>query len=239
MLLQRYFDVSESGDVATFKSRLIQFANDMDFGLVNAILVVESPRLVGDDEFFSVTNAPDEYLSAYNDVGDWRRDPVMKRLKRLSVPFVYDQETYASESAGDLWEKQAPFGFQTGVAVALHMPDRRHFVLGMDRERDLPRDSSQLSRMMADLQLLAVHAQHAAGKLLSPEPEAEFLPSLTEREADVLRWTMAGKSAWVVSELLAISENTVNFHLRNIFRKLNVSSKHQAVLRALSLGLIK
>jgi len=239
MLLQRYFDVSESGDVATFKSRLIQFANDMDFGLVNAILVVESPRLVGDDEFFSVTNAPDEYLSAYNDVGDWRRDPVMKRLKRLSVPFVYDQETYTSESAGDLWEKQAPFGFQTGVAVALHMPDRRHFVLGMDRERDLPRDSSQLSRMMADLQLLAVHAQHAAGKLLSPEPEAEFLPSLTEREADVLRWTMAGKSAWVVSELLAISENTVNFHLRNIFRKLNVSSKHQAVLRALSLGLIK
>lgn len=239
MLLQRYFDVSESADVATFRSRLVQFANDMDFGLVSAILVVESRTLAGGDAFYSVANAPEAFLSSYTDVADMRRDPVMQRLKRLSVPFVYDQDTYTSEAAGDIWEKQAPFGYRTGVAVAIHMPERRHFVLGVDRERDLPRDSSQLSRMMADLQLLAVHAQHAAGKLLSPEDELSELPSLTERELEVLKWTMAGKSAWIVSELLAISENTVNFHLRNVFRKLNVSSKHQAVLKALSLGLMK
>jgi DNA-binding CsgD family transcriptional regulator len=30
----------------------------------------------------------------------------------------------------------------------------------------------------------------------------------------------------------------VNFHLRNIFRKLDASSKHQAVLKALALKLI-
>ena len=239
MLLQRYFDVSESADVATFKSRLVQFANDMDFGLVSAMLVVESPTLVGEDAFFSVANAPEDFLADYNDESDRRRDPVMQRLKRLSVPFIYDQDMYAAEDAGDIWEKQAPFGYRTGVAVAIHMPDRRHFVLGVDRERALPKDSSQLSRMMADLQLLAVHAQHAAGRLLGPQDEAEEVPSLTERETEVLKWTMAGKSAWVVSELLAISENTVNFHLRNIFRKLEVSSKHQAVLKALSLGILK
>lgn len=239
MLLQRYFDVSESGDVATFKSRLIQFANDMDFGLVSASLVIESPTLVGEDAFFSVTNAAEEYMGLYSDVEDSRRDPVMKRYKRLSVPFIYDQGTYTSSDAADLWEKQAPFGYRTGIAVAIHMPDRRHFLLGVDRERDLPKDTSQLSRLMADLQLLAVHAQHAAGRLLVPSHEAQQAPSLTERELEVLKWTMAGKSAWVVSELLAISENTVNFHLRNVFRKLDVASKHQAVLKALALGIMK
>lgn len=239
MLLQRYLDVSESDDVATFRSRLVQFANDMDFGLVAATLVLESPTLTGNDAFLSVSNAPESYLASQNDSATSRRDPVMRRLKRLSVPFIYDESTYKSADATDLWEEQAAFGFRTGIAVAVHMPDRRHFLLGVDRDHALPRDSSVLSRMMADLQLLAVHAQHAAGRLLTTEDTGSDAPSLTDRELEVLNWTMAGKSAWVVSELLGISENTVNFHLRNVFRKLEVSSKHQAVLKALALGLIK
>ena len=43
-----------------------------------------------------------------------KRDPVMHRLKRLLVPFFYDQSTYVEESAGDIWEVQAKFGFKPG-----------------------------------------------------------------------------------------------------------------------------
>jgi DNA-binding CsgD family transcriptional regulator len=49
---------------------------------------------------------------------------------------------------------------------------------------------------------------------------------------------MEGKSAWNVGQILGMSEHTVNFHLRKVFKKLNCSNKHQAVHKALHLGLL-
>ena len=73
---------------------------------------------------------------------------------------------------------------------------------------------------------------------MSPKLTKGDLPKLTKRELDVLSWTAQGKTAWEVSVILGMSEKTVNFHLGNSMRKLGVSSKHQAVLKALRLGLI-
>ena len=97
---------------------------------------------------------------------------------------------------------------------------------------------SYCTRMLADLQFLAVHAQDAAQRLLVPRDEEFDAPHLTPRELDILRLTRDGKSAWVAGQILGISEHTVNFHLRNIQRKLNTTSKHQAVLVAMRHGLI-
>jgi DNA-binding CsgD family transcriptional regulator len=63
-------------------------------------------------------------------------------------------------------------------------------------------------------------------------------PALTPRELDVLRWTMEGKTAWETATLLSIAERTTVQHLQNAMKKLNCNSKHQAVLKALRLGLI-
>ena len=64
------------------------------------------------------------------------------------------------------------------------------------------------------------------------------MPRLTQRELEVLRVTRDGKSAWVAGRLLSVSENTINFHLQNINRKLSTASKHQAVLKAMALGIL-
>lgn len=62
---------------------------------------------------------------------------------------------------------------------------------------------------------------------------------LTPRELECLRWTMEGKTAWEVGTILGISERTAVLHLNNAMHKLDCSSKHQAVLKALRLGLIR
>ena len=41
-------------------------------------------------------------------------------------------------------------------------------MLGVDRDQALPSDPSELTRMVADLQLFAVHAQDAAMRMLVP-----------------------------------------------------------------------
>jgi DNA-binding CsgD family transcriptional regulator len=236
MQLKRFYDLSQSADVDQFESRLVDFANELGFGLVGAALVVDEPG--SDAVFMALGNPPSEYSEALRSREDSLRDPVLARLKRTSVPFVYDQDTYVSAGAADLWETQAVFGYRTGVAVALHLPDYRHFILGLDREEPLPLNDARLARLMADLQLMAVHAQDAAVRLLTQAPAKPPSPRLSAREIEILRWTMEGKSAWAVGELLSISEHTVNYYLRRVFQKLDVSSKHQAVLRALALGLL-
>jgi DNA-binding CsgD family transcriptional regulator len=237
MLLEHYYQVSDAPDVAALESRLVRFAGELEFSYVNAVLVIDPPGPRERPTFISIGNTPQPYEQASRDPADSARDPVIRRLKALSVPFLYDQALYAAEGAADLWETQAAFGYKTGIAVALHLPEFRHFLLGVDRDSPLPRDEQQLSRLMADLQLLAVHAQHAACTLMAPDvPHSS--PSLTPREAEILRWTMDGKTAWAVGAILGVTEATVNFHLRNVFKKLGASSKHQAVLKALKLRLI-
>jgi DNA-binding CsgD family transcriptional regulator len=239
MQLQQFMDISQAPDLALFERRLIDFAHQMDFGIVTATLVVE--RIGLGASLTSVGNIP-LGVSQHTQPGSARRDPVIRRLKRLSIPFAYDQALYVNEDASDMWEEQAPLGFRTGIAVALHLPAGKHFLVGFDREAPLPTDETRLTRLFADLQLVAVHAQDAAQRLMEPDPsaaaQANEPPELTRRETQVLQWSMVGKTSAEMGRIMALSENTVNFHIRNAMAKLDCSSRSQAVLKALSLGLL-
>ena len=62
---------------------------------------------------------------------------------------------------------------------------------------------------------------------------------LTDREADVLRLVARGKSNKEIGSTLFISEFTVKGHLRNIFPKLNVLSRTEAIAAAARRGLVQ
>ena len=61
---------------------------------------------------------------------------------------------------------------------------------------------------------------------------------LSEREFEVLRELMEGKSSQQVAETLCCTPRTVGFHLANIYRKLDVSNRMQAMRRAMTMGLV-
>lgn len=234
---QDLIDIGQASDLRSFEQGLVRLAGELDFPLVSAVLIAEPP---GQDPLaVAVGNTPREYLESFNSAADARRDPVLRQLKKLTRPVIYDQQTYVREQAADLWEHQARYGYRTGVAVALRLADHRHFVMGVDRRDALPSDDRDVTRLMADLQLVAVHAQDAALRLLTNEkPQINDQSLLTPRELEVLKLTMDGLTAAAISDKLVISVPTVNFHLRNLREKLGANSKHQAVLRALKLGLL-
>ena len=61
---------------------------------------------------------------------------------------------------------------------------------------------------------------------------------LTEREREVLYWLVQGASNEVISKQLRITIGTVKAYLTIIFEKLKVTSRTQAALQALKLGLV-
>lgn len=63
-------------------------------------------------------------------------------------------------------------------------------------------------------------------------------PLLSEREQEVLAMVATGSANKVIARSLAISAETVKWHLKNIFLKLQVGNRMQALIRAQELGLI-
>ncbi|MBV8560884.1 MAG: response regulator transcription factor, partial [Acidimicrobiia bacterium] len=70
------------------------------------------------------------------------------------------------------------------------------------------------------------------------EAADEPVHPLTSRELDVLRYLPTRLSNIDIGARLRISQNTVKTHLKDIYRKLRVSSRNEAVVAAVRLGLL-
>jgi DNA-binding NarL/FixJ family response regulator len=83
----------------------------------------------------------------------------------------------------------------------------------------------------------ATLAQKLIAKL-SGKTETALIEPLTDRELQILTLTGKGFTNKAIGAQLGISDRTVQNHLANIFQKLNAESRTEAVMRAVSLGLI-
>jgi DNA-binding CsgD family transcriptional regulator len=61
---------------------------------------------------------------------------------------------------------------------------------------------------------------------------------LSDRERECLGWVAKGKTSWETAAILQLSERTVNFHVLNACRKLNVYGRQAGVTQALNQGLL-
>lgn len=73
----------------------------------------------------------------------------------------------------------------------------------------------------------------------APAEHDTALPHLSEREREVLTLIVKGFSYAEAARLMVVSTHTVTTHVRNIYRKLEVHSRGEAVYEALQLGLVK
>ena len=72
----------------------------------------------------------------------------------------------------------------------------------------------------------------------SDETRIAPLEELTEREAEILMLLGSGLSNKEIAKNVFVSENTVKYHLKNIYSKLRVSSRLQATSAARQMGLL-
>lgn len=96
------------------------------------------------------------------------------------------------------------------------------------------------------LNLLIPHL-HKALVLATPWP-GESVPSdgdclteilLSDRQTEILKWLGHGKTNPEIAQIIGISEANVKYYVREIFSKLNVFNRTQAVIKAAALGIIK
>jgi DNA-binding NarL/FixJ family response regulator len=69
-------------------------------------------------------------------------------------------------------------------------------------------------------------------------PTVEDAPKLTDREIDVLRLIGKGYKGPEVAALLELSSHTITGYVRDIYRKLGISSRAEAAVEAARRGLV-
>jgi DNA-binding NarL/FixJ family response regulator len=99
----------------------------------------------------------------------------------------------------------------------------------------------------------AIRTVHAGDTIIAPElaqkmlstiegsgrsGRSELMPPLTDRELEVIRALARGMSDRQIARSLGISEKTVRNHTSNIYRKLHIFDRTQAVIYAVREGII-
>jgi DNA-binding NarL/FixJ family response regulator len=80
-------------------------------------------------------------------------------------------------------------------------------------------------------------ARRALTYLTAPRPDTTAFPELTPREREVLDLIAGGLGNAAIAARLGLAANTVSNHISNIFGKLQVASRAEAIVRARSAGL--
>jgi DNA-binding CsgD family transcriptional regulator len=93
-------------------------------------------------------------------------------------------------------------------------------------------------RTAAILEIIVPHLHQAYSRIADRKNVENSKAVLSAREKEILNWLKQGKSSWDMSVILGISQNTVNFHVYNILRKLGASNRPQAVAVAIHRGII-
>jgi DNA-binding NarL/FixJ family response regulator len=169
-------------------------------------------------------------------------------LMDLRMPAAGNVEAGRTNSTGETIRTNG--GVEAIQAIRREFPDARIIVLTtFDGDEDIFRAIQAGARgyllkgMNADELIDAIQTVHR-GKSRIPAAVAERLAerlsgnALTDRETEVLKNIVAGKSNKEIASALFISEATVKTHINNLLSKLGVTDRTQAATTALQRGIV-
>ncbi|MNR26225.1 Regulatory protein SdiA [compost metagenome] len=101
-----------------------------------------------------------------------------------------------------------------------------------------PVSASELRANDMKMRYLVLMSHPVLAQALLPTPGKSLQINLTAREVEILKWLADGKTSRDVSDILRISFDTVNFHVKNAIAKLGVTNKTAAAAQAILMGLL-
>lgn len=217
---------------------LIKTAGRLGFNQVNISVMRDCSLPAGELGFGWANTYPEDWQQYYADKDCMRYDPVAQNARGSADPFFWSDlrrtmnltslQTSFLGLAGEAGLNNGiglPFlgahTLQGGIALATTDPTDEHL-------RDL-------NILWAISNLFYKRLR----ELMAPRKRPlDQVPDLTVRERDILILPATGETDRGIARRLGISENTVNTHLRRIYRKLGAHTRVQAFSNAVKQQLI-
>lgn len=198
------------------------------------------------------------WLQEYPQYKHINSDPVFDSALRTSKPVMWDDSWNSSTLSNYITKIGATrhFGHPQGILFPFpvkDMPDKQ-IVIALAIDLEDHGDSSGGSDKKQLLLYVSILLRYICNGIVSvykrkikngiacsinSTAATSQAHLLTNRETQVLEWVTKGKTSWEIAMILSISERTVKFHLSNIYQKLGVVNRQQAVAQALSTQILQ
>lgn len=170
-------------------------------------------------------NYPDEWQQRYFEMGYAKIDPIIKASRKRAGTFSWSEvynDASTTEDERRVFDEAAMFGLRSGISIPLHRPDGSFAVMSFSQV--LTENSTIYPSHTWRLSLRLFNSVDSRG--------GEESIGLSQREKECIAWVAQGKTSWEIGK-------TVNFHVKNLMRKMKVSNRMAAVIKALNIGIIE
>lgn len=187
-------------------------------------------------------NYPADWMEHYTSQNYESIDPVIKHAFISNHPFVWDNMHSLmpfTQEQKRLLNESKEAKLYSGIGLGIHSPNNEIVAMGFASSctgLELQLNTISMVKALAN-QFHFAYTEFKRKTTKIKEPAVNI--NLTRKEIEILHWIAAGKSKSVIAQILNISENTVDYHSRQIFRKLNVNDKVLAVVKAIMYGLVR
>jgi LuxR family transcriptional regulator/LuxR family quorum-sensing system transcriptional regulator CciR len=161
-------------------------------------------------------------------------DPIRAHASVSSVPFRWSDVPELrplSPEEDQHYQLLQQYYEDDGLAVPVFGPNGRNGYVVMA----FPKDFSLSGRRVLEFRVVSQFAHQRSCELVNFRGNVS---PLSRREQEVLSWMARGKSNSVIADIIGVSSNTVDTHVRRIFVKLQVRDRVSAAVIATGQGLI-
>lgn len=204
-----------------------------DFYFYRASFILDRSRSI--DRIIS--NYPAQWLQQYQGANLARFDPAVLHAHSKLTPLVWEPHLYVGGEQQQFADDAQRYGLAAGVSFPVHNKYGDIGVFSLALGASGPNAERLIQKNLFYGPFIA-NCIHDGMRPLVRAKEFSLNAPLTARELECLNWIACGKSTWETAKILNLSEHGVLHHVRNIMRKFDVTSRHQAVSKAAFCGLI-
>lgn len=197
-------------------------------------LVTDHPSLGLPRQHGLATSYPEDWMKFYREKNYMAVDPVVKQVLESRKPFFWSDLTHHPDLPSPslrLMNEAEESGVSDGIGISLCGQTGEIVGVGLARTDSAGGRDYQF---LAGAYLLSVYFHETYRDMLTKPLKAK----ITGRENEILCWASEGKTDDEIATILNISANTIRFHWKNIFTKLEANGRIYAITKAIRLQLI-
>lgn len=203
-----------------------------EFGFQHYALVSHVDLLTPPEDAVRIINYPASWMARSARQRYFADDPVLLTAQRLALPFTWEEiprHIELTKRQQDILEEARSMGLAHGYTVPIHVPGQVSGSCTFVYEPDAVDPAC-----FPAAHYVGLYAFNAAHKLrIRAIDRAGAGVRLTNRQRQCLALAARGKSDWSIGQMLALSPQTVHMHVELAKGRYGVSSRVEAVVRAL------
>lgn len=237
--IERFAELMNETSVNRWRERVTRLSNDLGYERIMLAIVPERSVPIEIGHAFVHSNYAAEWIIKYDEEKMGNIDPTVAHSISKSIPLVWSPGIFSSHRQKAMYEEACGYGIRSGVTLPIHGVDGEVglicFVNNLKADKNF---ECEAKRNIPKLSCLRDFIFESSQKFIREMDDDQKTIFLTSRELECLKWGATGKSSWHIGQILNCTEATVNYHFKNIRRKFRTSTRQQALVKAMRMGIV-